>query len=91
MPIPEVTCQTGISRSALYKLWTKAISCGWMPEKVVETWHVDDALRSGKLKISISTVLLVIEIIVTTLTVTTPTTRLASPPRANHMASDTVD
>ena len=28
---------------------------------------------------------------VTTLTVTTPTTRLASPPRANHMASDTVD
>jgi hypothetical protein len=28
---------------------------------------------------------------VTTLTVTTPTTRLASPPRANHMASNTVD
>ena len=28
---------------------------------------------------------------ITTLTVTTPTTRLASPPRANHMASDTVD
>ena len=28
---------------------------------------------------------------VTTLTITTPTTRLASPPRANHMASDTVD
>jgi hypothetical protein len=31
------------------------------------------------------------KIIVTTLTVTTPTMRLASPPRANHMASDTVD
>src|SRR5580692_1265650 len=28
---------------------------------------------------------------VMTLTVTTPTTRLASPPRANHMASNTVD
>ena len=28
---------------------------------------------------------------VTTLTVTTPTTRLASPPRANYMASNTVD
>ena len=28
---------------------------------------------------------------VTTLTVTTPTTRLASPPRANHMANNTVD
>jgi hypothetical protein len=28
---------------------------------------------------------------VMTLTVTTSTTRLASPPRANHMASDTVD
>jgi hypothetical protein len=28
---------------------------------------------------------------VTTLTVTTPTTRLASLPRSNHMASDTVD
>ena len=31
------------------------------------------------------------ECIVMTLTVTTPTTRLASPPRANHMASNTVD
>jgi hypothetical protein len=29
--------------------------------------------------------------IVTTLTLTTPTTRLASLPKANHMASDTVD
>ena len=32
-----------------------------------------------------------VEVSVTTLTVTTPTTRLASPPRANHRASDTVD
>ena len=31
------------------------------------------------------------EHIVTTLTLTTPTTRLASLPKANHMASDTVD
>ena len=29
--------------------------------------------------------------LVMTLTVTTPTTRLVSPPRANHMASNTVD
>jgi hypothetical protein len=63
MLIPEVTRQTGVSQSALYKLRTKAISRGWMPETVVETWHVDDAPCSGRPKISTATALLVIEII----------------------------
>jgi hypothetical protein len=49
---PQVTEKTGVGKSALYALRTKAVSCGWMPSKVLETWHVDDAPCPGRPKIS---------------------------------------
>ena len=49
---PQVTEKTGVRKSALYALRTKAISHGWMPSKALETWHVDDAPHPRRLKIS---------------------------------------
>jgi hypothetical protein len=35
--IPEVTAKTGVSRTALYNIRTKACSRGWVPYKALET------------------------------------------------------
>jgi hypothetical protein len=58
----KITAQTGISRSSLYKLRTKAVSRGWDPVGgILETWHVDDAPHPGRPKTSTATVLFIIE------------------------------
>jgi hypothetical protein len=53
-PHQEITRRTGISTAQLYKLWDKAISQGWDPKVsgIVEVSHVEDAIRSGRLKTS---------------------------------------
>jgi len=61
--LEKIKEQTGITKSSLYKLRTKAISRGWDPFKVLETWHVDDAPRSGRPPISTATAKFIIETI----------------------------
>ena len=52
VPIHKITCKLGISKSAINKLQAKAISRGQSPDKVIEPYHVDDTLRSGRPKTS---------------------------------------
>jgi hypothetical protein len=52
VPHEKITAQTGVSRSGLYKLRSKAISRRWDPLGILETWHIDDAPRPGRPKIS---------------------------------------
>jgi hypothetical protein len=42
-----IQSRTGVSRSSAYKLRTKAISRGWIPENIAEPEHVDDTPRLG--------------------------------------------
>jgi hypothetical protein len=55
-----ITSKTGVSRSSVYKLRSKAISRGWMPGTIVEPKHVDDAPRLGRPKTSTVISLLII-------------------------------
>ena len=48
----DIKEQTGIAKSSLYKSREKAISRGWNPKGILDTYHVDDAPRSGRLKVS---------------------------------------
>jgi transposase len=54
IPIHEITHELGMSKSAINRLQVKAISRGWSPDKkmVIEPYHVDDTLRSGRPKTS---------------------------------------
>jgi len=47
----------------LYKLRSKAISRRWDPLGILETWHVDDAPRSERPKISTALALFIIQTI----------------------------
>jgi hypothetical protein len=59
--IPEVIAKTGVSRTALYNIRTKACLRGWAPHKVLETWHVDDAPHKGRPPLSTALVKFVVE------------------------------
>ena len=61
--LEKIKEQTGVAKSSLYKLRTKAISRGWDPSGVLETWHVDDAPRSGRPPISTATAKFIIKTI----------------------------
>jgi hypothetical protein len=54
IPIHLITQETGMSKSAIYKVQEKAISRGWssnpIDKQVVEPFHVDDAPRPGLLR-----------------------------------------
>jgi len=63
VPREKITAQTGVSRSGLYKLRSKAISRGWDPSGILETWHVDDAPRPRGPKISTALALFIIQTI----------------------------
>jgi hypothetical protein len=63
VPYEKITAQTGISRSGLYKLRSKAISRGWNPLGILETWYIDDAPRPGRPKISTALSLFIIQIV----------------------------
>ena len=41
-----------MSLSSIWKLRKKAIDRGWNSGEIIETWHVDDAPRSGRPQIS---------------------------------------
>jgi Transposase len=63
-PVPDfdaIQLRTGVSKSSVYKLRTKAISRGWMLGDIVEPEHVDDAPRLGRPKTSTATALFIIE------------------------------
>jgi len=68
VPHEKITAQTGVSRSSLYKLRSKAISRGWDPLGILETWHIDDAPRSRRPKISTALSLFIIETMTKNLT-----------------------
>jgi hypothetical protein len=57
--IPLITQETGMLRSAIFRLQEKAISRGWSShstnKQVVEPYHVDDAPRTSKPKTSTAT------------------------------------
>jgi hypothetical protein len=59
----KVTAKTGFTRSGLYKLREKAVSRGWRTGEIVEIWHVDDAPRPGRAKISTALVEHIIQIV----------------------------
>jgi len=61
--LEKIKEQTGITKSSLYKLRTKAILRGWDPFKVLETWHMDDAPRSRRPPISTATTKFIIKTI----------------------------
>ena len=47
----KIRDQTGIAKTTLYDLKAKAMSRGWDPNaegKTLETWHVDDEVRSRR-------------------------------------------
>jgi len=59
--LEKIKEQTGVAKSSLYKLRTKAISRGWDPFGVLETWHIDDAPRSRRPPISTATAKFIIK------------------------------
>ena len=61
--LTDIEKRTGMSKSAVYKLRSKADSRGWKTGMVVETEHVDDIGRSGRPKINTATVQYVLEIV----------------------------
>jgi transposase len=65
IPIPHITLELSMSKSAINKLQEKAISRRWSPnpvrKQVVEPHHVDDAPRSGRPKTSTATAELILK------------------------------
>jgi len=63
VPHHEITTQTKISKAQIYSLREKAISRGWDPtiSRIVEVYHVEDVPRSGRPKISIEIVDLILK------------------------------
>ena len=59
----KITAQIGVSRSSLYKLRSKAIVYKQNPSEILETWHVNNAPCSGRLKISTAFTLFIIQTI----------------------------
>jgi hypothetical protein len=55
IPHEDIIKKTGVSRSGLYKLRSKAASRGWRPGELIETWHI------GRTKTSTATALFIIE------------------------------
>jgi hypothetical protein len=51
-PVWKIIEDTGVKRSSIYDLRSKAVSLGWMPGTPVELKHVDDLLRSGRPRVS---------------------------------------
>jgi transposase len=65
-PVPDfnkIQSRTGVSRSSIYKLRTKAILHGWIPGNIIEPEHVDNTPCSGRPKTSTATALFIIETI----------------------------
>jgi len=60
--------QTGVAKPSLYKIRAKAISRGWDPSRVLETWHINDAPCSGRLPISTATTKFIIKTMTRNLT-----------------------
>jgi hypothetical protein len=56
-----IRVKTDVIRSSIYKLRSKAISRGWIPDELVEPEHVNDAPRSGRPTTSTATALFIIE------------------------------
>jgi hypothetical protein len=48
----KITQKTAVSKASIYRIRDKAISRGWTPGMVLEPCYVDDAPRSGRLKVS---------------------------------------
>ena len=57
----EIKAITGIGKSTLSRLKDRALSRGWTEGAVPETWHVEDAPRSGRPSIKAETVELIIQ------------------------------
>jgi hypothetical protein len=56
-----IRVKTDVIRSSIYKLRSKAISRGWIPDELVEPEHVNDAPRSGRPTTSTVAALFIIE------------------------------
>ena len=46
IPHEKITQKIEVTRSLIYKLRAKAISCGWKEGDIIEPSHVDDTPRS---------------------------------------------
>ena len=46
--IDKIILRTSVSLLSVYKVRKKALERGWNVGENIETWHVDDALRSGR-------------------------------------------
>jgi hypothetical protein len=51
-PIFKIINNTGVKKSSIYNLRTKAISLGWLPGTLVEPKYVDDLPRSSRPRVS---------------------------------------
>jgi hypothetical protein len=51
-PVFKIINDTGVKKSSIYDLRSKAISLGWVPGTPVEPKYVDDLLRSGRPRVS---------------------------------------
>jgi hypothetical protein len=63
----KIRDQTGIAKTTLYDLKAKAMSRGWDPTaegKTLETWHVDDEVRSGRPLIDDEVVQLIVDTVI---------------------------
>jgi hypothetical protein len=67
VPISYITLETQMSKSAINRLQAKAISRGWFSDpvnkQIVKPYYIDDAIYSGRPKISIATTELILKII----------------------------
>jgi hypothetical protein len=59
--LDKIKEETGVSRSSVYKLRTKAVSQGWREEDIVEPFHIDNAPRSRRPKTSTTTALFIVQ------------------------------
>jgi len=48
LPIFQIEAKTGIKKTQIYNIRKKALLRGWIPDTIIETYHIDDSSHSGR-------------------------------------------
>src|SRR5450432_4256535 len=52
LPTFQIEAKTRIRKAQIYNIRKKALLRGWIPDSVIETYHINDSSRSGRPKAS---------------------------------------
>src|SRR5450432_2097678 len=61
LPIFQIEAKTGIKKTQIYNIRKKALLHGWIPDTIIETYHIDDSSRSGRPNTSKEVIDLILE------------------------------